>query len=659
MEASTALYERRARASGALPRPGLGAALLAALALVGPVLIAVPLALDDGGYALIGRSRIGLLVWWLAVLGVALGVGITGRPFGRTGWIAAASLGGLATWTLLSALWSSSPERSLVEAGLAITALGAFVLATLLCRAGQARRLGTGIGLACTAIILLALGTRFFPGLAPPQEAAEVFPGFEATLSFPFNYPSALGAAAAITVPLLLHQTGARTLAAAALAAAAIPAAVLVAWLTGSAQALPLCALGALAYVILSDQRAARLATVLVGFAGGALLIVASHDRGAFELASGGAAATRQGHEMLALTITVAIAVAAYQVAIALAARHARLSRTSALWRRARWSVLVVVIAAALVAAAAWSLPDRVADGWQTFKGKTTVEDTNRASQITDLSGQNRYQYWSSAVRAFESDPLTGIGAGTFEYWWARDGSETQFVRDAHSLAFQTLAELGLVGAALLAALLITVVVGGAAGAIRCGRDRDRSLRAAAVGGALVFCASVTVDWTWEFATLTIVFAVLAALAVAAGDPPAAPAGAAAARRGPRWALAALGLAAMVAIYVPFAAASALAASKAAAGRGDSGEALEKAREAARLEPFAAAPELQEALILEGLREFSAALGPARQATENEPENWRNWLILSRINAEAGHPAAAVAAYRRARTLNPRSPIFE
>lgn len=184
-------------------------------------------------------------------------------------------------------------------------------------------------------------------------------------------------------------------------------------------------------------------------------------------------------------------------------------------------------------------------------------------------------------------------------------------------------------------------------------------MRAAAVGGASVFCASASVDWTWEFGSLGIIFAAMAALALARTESAAeAPEQTTGSSGATRWPLAVVSLSALAVIYVPFATASSLDASRAAAGHGDSGKALELARDAARLEPFAAAPKLQQALILEQLGEFEAALELARQAADSEPENWRNWLVLSRISAEAGNSAEAVAAYRRARSLNPRSPVF-
>ena len=44
----------------------------------------------------------------------------------------------------------------------------------------------------------------------------------------------------------------------------------------------------------------------------------------------------------------------------------------------------------------------------------------------------------------------------------------------------------------------------------------------------------------------------------------------------------------------------------------------------------------------------------ATNATINEPVNWSNWLVLSRVDAEAGNAKAAAAAYGQVRLLNPK-----
>ena len=56
--------------------------------------------------------------------------------------------------------------------------------------------------------------------------------------------------------------------------------------------------------------------------------------------------------------------------------------------------------------------------------------------------------------------------------------------------------------------------------------------------------------------------------------------------------------------------------------------------------------------------DFRSAVAAARTATEEEPTNWRTWLALSRLEARTGDAEAALAAFREARRLNPRSPLI-
>jgi tetratricopeptide (TPR) repeat protein len=91
---------------------------------------------------------------------------------------------------------------------------------------------------------------------------------------------------------------------------------------------------------------------------------------------------------------------------------------------------------------------------------------------------------------------------------------------------------------------------------------------------------------------------------------------------------------------------------------GNMSAALANAQSAARIEPVAASPHLQQALVLELQHRYSPALSQARQATGDEPQNWSTWLVLSRLEAETGHPTASVSAFERARSLNPESSLF-
>jgi hypothetical protein len=121
----------------------------------------------------------------------------------------------------------------------------------------------------------------------------------------------------------------------------------------------------------------------------------------------------------------------------------------------------------------------------------------------------------------------------------------------------------------------------------------------------------------------------------------------------------AVAVASLVAIAIPLATVSTVRESQAAVVSGDPTQALADARAAVRLEPGAASAEIQLALVLELQRDIPGALAAAHNAINDEPGNWSNWLIDSRLEAEAGHPTPSLAAYGRSRALNPRSPLFQ
>jgi Flp pilus assembly protein TadD len=111
-------------------------------------------------------------------------------------------------------------------------------------------------------------------------------------------------------------------------------------------------------------------------------------------------------------------------------------------------------------------------------------------------------------------------------------------------------------------------------------------------------------------------------------------------------------------IIVPLGTTTAVRASQSAAARGQFGTALRDAADAQQLESGAASPRLQEALVLEQLGDVSGAAQAIAEAVRRGPTNWELWLVASRIATEQDRPALALSDYRKARSLNPRSPIF-
>jgi hypothetical protein len=317
-------------------------------------------------------------------------------------------------------------------------------------------------------------------------------------------------------------------------------------------------------------------------------------------------------------------------------------------------AVAIAALAAAIIALVATGADHHL---WQEFKRPNAPTSTNQYFRLFSIAGSHRYQYWQAALSAFDAHTLKGIGPGTFEFYWAQHNSLAEFVRNAHSLYLETLAELGIVGLTLMGGFVALVLVGGSMRALRAAAATRLAI-ATAVAGFAAFAAGAAFDWVWQIGVIPFVGVLLAAGALVAMRA-AEPIGPARRRLGTRLVLTAAAVIALWAIFVPLAATIAVRSSQAAVRSGNTRSALRDAANAQRLEPSAATPRLQRALVLEQLGDIGGSLRAVGDARNREPSNWRIWLVASRIEAEANQPQAALADYRRARALNPTSPIFQ
>jgi O-Antigen ligase len=618
-----------------------------------PFVLVVYLALEGGGYDVVVRSEVGVALWWIVLLGAVVGV-LPVRPLGRAEKVALALLVAFAAWTALGISWSESSERSMEEVGRVLTFVGVLALSLSAQDREALRRTVRAVGSAIAVVGVLALLSRLEPSWLSANDA---LPGTQARLAYPLNYWNGLAALMAMGVPLVLVlAVESRRLLTQALATAALPVMALTAYLTLSRGGAIEIAVALIVLLALHPRRLDVLPTLALGAGGGALAIAAATQRGALEDNLQNATAARQGDEMLAVILIICAAVALLRVALGLAVRHE-------LWPRATISrptaALLVggFVTVALAIGLATGAPDRISNAWDDFKHPVGPESTS-AARFASASGNGRYQYWSSALDANSTDPLTGIGPGTFEFWWAEHGSIPGFIRDAHSLYFETLGELGIPGLALLLAMLGSVFVIGA-GKLTRAESYERALLAAALAAGAAFVTAAAIDWVWEMTVIPVAFLLLAAavLRTSAGGRK-RPDGQTRESIRPRIVLAGLALVSLVVVAMPMLAVRDVRQSQADARAGQLGSALDAARSAGRFEGFTATPSLQRALVLEAQGNLEGAAAAARDATREESNNWRTWLTLSRIETERGQARAAVDAYRTARSLNPRSALF-
>lgn len=624
--------------------------------LLGFVLV-VYLGLEGGGFDLLVSGQVGIAVTWILLLGIA----VTALPRRRPGPAALALLGLLAAfvlWTALSLSWSESFEKTALDLARMTTLLGIFALALASRDRGGAGHMVNALAAGIFVIAVVAMLSRLHPSWFPGSgETGQFLETGRERLSYPLDYWNGLAALIGIGLPLMMHVAhSSRTVIARALGAAALPAMMLALIFTLSRGGIAAALIALAVFLALSHDRIPLALTMAITGAGGGVLVVialTSHD-----LVHGlhTASAASQGDRLLWITIAVCVVVGLLRAATAALGRTYERPGWTRVSRRQTQIAAGAVVAVAVVALLAIGAPSRISNAWDNFQ-EPSQESQHGTSRLTSFSGENRYQFWSSALREFDSSPLGGTGSGTFQLWWTRDGGSGDPVVDAHNLYVQTLGEVGLVGLLLLLAFAVGSLWVGVQRTLR-SRGAVRTTLAAAVAGSTVLWLTSIFDWMWKITIIPAATLLLIAVFATAGDPNREEEEA----RLSTWARIALALAtvvALVVIAVPLASESLIRQSQDKARQGDQVAALADARSAANVEPGAAGPRLQEALILESTGDLGGARQAAIAATDRESTNWRIWLVLSRIEAQDGEAQAALRAYRRAHALAPQAPVFE
>ena len=142
-------------------------------------------------------------------------------------------------------------------------------------------------------------------------------------------------------------------------------------------------------------------------------------------------------------------------------------------------------------------------------------ETGNAGQRLASLDISSRGDYWRVAWAAWKERPLTGTGAGTFQYTWLEDRPGLKGVKQAHNVYLEQGTETGLF--AFLALLsFVAVLVGYTGRAVwRSGPQGDRRLLLAGLGSALmVYLVSSAFEWHWYLPASTLFFFILAAVAV-------------------------------------------------------------------------------------------------------------------------------------------------
>ncbi len=594
------------------------------------------LALQGGSYDIVIRQEEGIVLWVGIALAVALGV-LPRRIPAREAAIPLIALAALVVWTALSLLWTSSAEATLAELARTLTYAGMILLA--FCALGRTTWRSAAAGIAAAAVLVcgLAVLSRLTGELGDPNAIS-----VQDRLSYPFYYWNAVAAWGAISIALALSwSASARSVIVRVVFAAALPVCALAVYLTYARAGVATSALAVVAVIALTPNRWVAAVHTVAATAGSALVILTVRDQPQIAEGTGTAGAGK-----------IVGALAAAMALCAVVAAATKLLRGDLRWRVSKPTARVgvgAIVALTLMALVAGQ--SQVRRGWDEFRNQPVAAATGDPTERLSTLGGSRYDVWEAATEIFSDETALGTGPGTFEFAWNKRGGG-EFLRDAHSLYFETAAELGFPGVFFLVVLLVGLLYLGFVNRQKLRRLHSAGAAAGLLAAFVVFLVYAAVDWIWEVPAVTAL--ALASAAVACSS---ARTRRLRLRKVPRAAVA-VGALAVAAIQIPGVVSnSAVRESQELALAGSLDAATDRATEAVDAAPWAASGYIQRGLIAERERAYDAAREDLQTAAEKEPDNWRPHVLLARVEARAGRLEQARAELREARRLRPKSPF--
>ncbi len=575
---------------------------------------------------------------------------VVARP-GRVGTVGLVALGGLvafASWSLLSTSWAESADAASVETSRWIVYAALFAVLLILLRSRE--RLGIVL-MAATTVGVLGVAA-YLVGIGLFGDGASLFLG--ARLNDPLGYIN--GQAGFLMLgcwPLVATAEAARSrlLGGAAVGAAVVLVALAV--LTET-RAVPLAlTLSSLAVVAVVPGRRRRL-WVLVFIAAG------------FALVAGPLLDVYRDHPgkppsdatvSAAIGATLAVALVCGLLWAAADWFFTGMGRESEGTRRglavASTVALVLIIGGSAVIGVAALGNDPVGRVKREYDNFVTLRNSSDAGTRLLSGGGARYDYWRVSMDQFRAHPIRGVGAGNFPTTWYRERRAIENVRQQHSLELQALADLGVIGAALLAVFLVSVLVGLARRArAATGSRRSHFLAVAGGGTFLVWLVHTSVDWLHLLPGLTGIALCAAAVLVRRSGAPR--------RTDPnaRLSLPLVTLCALVLVAGAIVVAGpTLSEFHRQAGQGelasDPRAALKQADDALALNDEAVPNYFLKAAAYARLDSYGPARGQLLEAARREPSNFLPWALLGDLAVRRGDLRQARRDYRAAARRNP------
>ena len=633
-----------------------------------------------------GGSDLATLTW--VELALVIGGGLVvvicalhGRQGAFHGGFALLAFVALAAVTALSLLWSIAPDQSWIEANRTFTYLVVFAAGIGLARLapdGWAVLLKAML-VGVTIVVGYALASRVFPGSLAADE-------LYARISQPYGYWNAVGLTAAIGIPPALWL-GARRSGHAPANALAYPLLgmfVVALFLTYSRGALIAVVVALAIWFAFVPLRVRSVIVLSVSVLGAAPVILWALSRDAFTkdlvpLSVRESAAGTFG--LLLVTMVFALLAAGLIIGF----RVGRQAPSLRIRKRVGTAAVAFTCMVPLVAFTSVAFSQRGLSGTISDRIHQLTNETSKTSggpqRLTETSS-SRGRYWRNAGHIFADHPALGTGAGTFGIARLRYRKDQLVARHAHGFFPQTMADMGILGLAVVLAFTaawLAAVFRTTGGRLRFWRprpggpaawDAERVGVVALALSGLVFGIHSTIDWTW-FVPGCAVLGIFAAGFVAGRGPVTALAGAGAPlpvhseprewlrlpadrlRIGAGAAVLAAALLCAWAIWQPERSDSAVHDALTLVTQSRYTAAIAQADRAHSLDPLSPKPLLVKSALQDSAGDKAAALATLQQAVVAQPSNPQLWLSLARYELSNHHPAAALQALDAALYLDP------
>ena len=185
-------------------------------------------------------------------------------------------------------------------------------------------------------------------------------------------------------------------------------------------------------------------------------------------------------------------------------------------WGRRVIGALALFGVVLAVSVGGFAMMNRYGGIGQTFETLVSNPDQtqNATQRFASLSLGYREQYWRVGWEAWKEHPLTGTGAGTFQYTWLKNRPSTQGVKQVHNLYLEQGTETGVFAFVALVGFVVTLIGYSARATWRSQGGERRLLLAGLVSALVIYFVSSFLEWHWYIPGTTLILFFLAAITV-------------------------------------------------------------------------------------------------------------------------------------------------